>query len=156
MRQTIFTALFSLVLLSACSTSNLPSVYRQLSAQPMQNRPMLTRMAQPARAVTTISVTEAHKWLADPNASWKILDVRTPQEFAQGRIQGADNLDFYLGDFKAQLERMDRNQPMILYCRSGSRSGKTLAIMRELGFRNVYEIQGGILAWQAAGYPLAQ
>lgn len=144
-------ALFSALVLSACGNATLP-----LMRQPAQFGVYQARQASnlPQRAVTTISVKEAHQWLSDANASWKLLDLRTPEEFAQGRLQGAELMNFYDKDFRDRLLKMDRNQPYIIYCRSGNRSGQALAIMRELGFRNAYDIQGGILAWQTAGYPV--
>lgn len=147
-------ALFSLLLiLNACQAPMAPMMRAPMSAQINQLRaPRLTL----ARAVTTITVKEAHDWLADPNASWRVLDVRTPEEFAQGRIKGGELMNFYDADFRQRLTQMDRNQPYIIYCRSGARSGKALAMMRELGFRNAYDIGGGTLAWQAAGYDLVK
>lgn len=107
-----------------------------------------------AQAVTTIQAAEAFDWLSDPNATWLVLDVRTPQEYASGHLENAVLQDFYAADFREQLLNMDRHQPMILYCRSGNRSGQALQMMRELGFKNAYDIRGGIQAWQAAGYPV--
>lgn len=115
---------------------------------------VFTRQAASARAVTQISVQEAQQWLADPQAKWLLLDLRTPGEIARGQLAGATPLNFNAPDFRTRLEQMDRNQPTIIYCQSGNRSGKALEIMREMGFRNVYDVRGGILAWQAAGFPL--
>lgn len=140
-----------LLALSACSAPQLP-VASQL---PISFQAQRVPQAHP-QAVITITPQEAHAWLADPHAQWLVLDVRTPEEFAEGHLQNATLKNFYAPDFKTQLEQMNRHQPTILYCRSGNRSGKTLALMRELGFRNVYEIKGGILAWQSAGYPLVK
>lgn len=137
----IIPGILSLLLLSACGTPALRAAAPQLMVQ-----------ASLRRAVTTISVKEARDWLADAHASWMLLDLRTPAEYATGHLAGAGQLNFYDPDFRARLEGMDRNQPYILYCQSGNRSGQALAIMREMGFRNAYDIQGGIKAWQAAGY----
>ncbi len=83
-----------------------------------------------------------------------ILDVRTPQEYMAGHIPGAQNLDFYAPDFEAQLAQLPRDKTYFIYCNSGNRSGQTLALMRRLGFQEVYELRGGIQAWYRAGYPL--
>lgn len=78
-----------------------------------------------------------------------IIDVRTGAEYAEEHLPGATVIDFYAPDFRARLEALPRDDAYALYCRSGNRSGQTLAIMRELGFVNVIDLQGGIVAWQA-------
>jgi rhodanese-related sulfurtransferase len=80
-----------------------------------------------------------------------ILDVRTPKEFDQGHIEKAVNIDFYSSTFKKDLSRLDRKKNYLVYCRSGNRSMQTLNIMKELGFRNVASITGGIIKWQNEG-----
>lgn len=77
-----------------------------------------------------------------------LIDIRTPQEYAAGHLDNAINFDFYEPTFVQQLDQLDRNEPIAIYCRSGSRSSVTLQIMKEMGFTNVTELQGGILAWQ--------
>jgi len=77
----------------------------------------------------------------------QILDVRTPQEFQAGAIQNAVNLDFYNENFKSQLEQLDKSKPVMLYCKSGGRSGKTLTILKEMGFSEAYELTGGYTVW---------
>lgn len=114
----------------------------------------LTSQRLGAQAVTTIAVTEAHQWLQDPNALFKVLDLRTPAEYAEGHLTKSTLLNFYDPGFKTALLNMDRNQPYMIYCRSGNRSGQALEQMRELGFKNVYNLKGGILAWSAQQYPL--
>lgn len=85
-----------------------------------------------------------------------VLDVRTADEFAQGHIEGAIQLDFYRTDFAAQIDELDRDQPYLLVCRSGNRSGQTLDVMTELGFSTVYDVEGGMRAWEAAGQPVSR
>ncbi len=83
-----------------------------------------------------------------------ILDVRTPEEFAEARIEGATLLDFYRADFAERLAELDRDVPYVLYCRSGSRSDQAFALMRELGFTSVQDVDGGIVGWMDAGLPV--
>ena len=83
-----------------------------------------------------------------------VLDVRTPDEFNAGHLDGAIMIDFYEADFRAQIAELDRDVPYLLYCRSGNRSGSTADIMADLGFSDVIDIDGGINAWQAAGQPV--
>ncbi|UQD56618.1 rhodanese-like domain-containing protein [Flavobacterium sp. K5-23] len=77
-----------------------------------------------------------------------ILDVRTEDEYNDGIIANAKNIDFYKGqDFITELEKLDKNLNYFVYCRSGARSGKACEIMNELGFENAYNLSGGILDW---------
>lgn len=90
---------------------------------------------------------------ASPPDDLVILDVRTAEEFADGHLEGAIMIDFYRDDFADELAKLDPDVPYLLYCRSGNRSGQTTAIMEELGFSDVADIDGGILAWNQAGLP---
>ena len=89
----------------------------------------------------------------NPPAELVILDVRTPEEFAEGHIEGAVMIDFYREDFADQLAGLDPDVPYLVYCRSGNRSGQTAAILEELGFSDVADVDGGINAWTGLGLP---
>jgi len=80
-----------------------------------------------------------------------LLDVRTPKEVAEGKIPGATNIDYYSDQFKEDVAKLDKDQPVMVYCRSGHRSGNTMALMKELGFKEIYNLNGGFMAWQAKG-----
>jgi rhodanese-related sulfurtransferase len=80
-----------------------------------------------------------------------IIDVRTAEEFKEGHLPGAINIDFYNPNFKENLSKLDQNKEFAIYCRSGNRSGQTLAIMSDLGFKNVRDLSGGIKDWVASG-----
>jgi len=78
-----------------------------------------------------------------------ILDVRTEDEFENGYIPNAKNIDIYLGqEFISELKRLDKNKSYYVYCRSGNRSGQACAIMNQLGFENAYNLEGGFLDWE--------
>ncbi|WP_319523689.1 rhodanese-like domain-containing protein [Breoghania sp.] len=83
-----------------------------------------------------------------------LLDIRTPREFKSGHIRGAQLLDYYSSDFVERLKRLDREKTYLVYCRSGNRSGKSLKIFKQLGFRQVYHLDTGILGWLKEKYPL--
>ncbi len=100
-----------------------------------------------------ISADEGAALQSAPPADLVILDVRTPEEFAEGHLDGAVMIDFYDADFAEQLAGLDPDVPYLLYCRSGNRSGQTIEVMRELGFTDVADIDGGILSWSDAGLP---
>lgn len=80
----------------------------------------------------------------------QLVDVRTAEEFAGGAIKDAMNIDFYGDDFDAELAKLDKKKPVMVYCQAGApegRSGQTLAKLKELGFKQVYELDGGYLGW---------
>lgn len=76
-----------------------------------------------------------------------LLDVRTPEETAEGKIEGAKEIDFYSSNFEAQIQSLDRQTPTYIYCRSGGRSAKAASLMKELGFEKVYNLDGGYNAY---------
>ncbi|WP_242085429.1 rhodanese-like domain-containing protein [Aestuariivivens sediminis] len=78
-----------------------------------------------------------------------VLDVRTDDEVANGIIPNAIHIDIYKGqNFIDELEELDKSKNYYVYCRSGNRSGQACRIMDELGFKNAYNLEGGILEWQ--------
>jgi rhodanese-related sulfurtransferase len=89
------------------------------------------------------------------DANFVILDVRTPDEFKSGHIENAININLNSGDFKDQLNKLDKNKIYVVYCRSGHRSGNAVKVMKELKFMEVYDI-GGIIQWKEAGYDLVK
>ncbi len=102
----------------------------------------------------TLAPPAVQQHLRAAPARLTVLDVRTPEEFATGHLAGATLLDFYASGFQESLAALDRDTPYVLVCRSGNRSALTLALMRRLGFRDVVEVDGGMLAWTAARLPV--
>ena len=95
-----------------------------------------------------INVEEAKnliQWNRDEN--FVILDVRTPEEIKEGKLGGAVELDFYSDSFEEELSKLDRDKTYLLYCRSGNRSGQTADKMVEMGFKRLYNLDGGFTAW---------
>lgn len=86
-------------------------------------------------------------------AGIQLVDVRTPSEYGDKHIKGAMNADINSTVFDHQLKTLDRNKPLYLYCLSGGRSGKAAAWAVDNGFKEVYNLEGGILAWNNAGLP---
>ena len=83
-----------------------------------------------------------------------ILDVRTFQEFGSGHIKDATNIDFYANDFIDKLKIVRKDVPVYVYCKSGGRSSSAARKMQVLGFNRVYNLVGGISAWEAKNYPI--
>jgi rhodanese-related sulfurtransferase len=99
-----------------------------------------------------LNVSEFSQKITEPDVI--ILDVRTPEEFASGHIEGALNIDFNSGDFANEITRLNPSENYAIYCRSGSRSGQAASIMHKAGFHDVSNLNGGVIDWTNAGLPL--
>src|SRR6185503_7720331 len=83
-----------------------------------------------------------------------LLDVRTPEEFSKGHLQNAVNINWRdSATFEQQINFIDKGKPVFVYCLSGTRSAAAASKMRTEGFTEVYELEGGIMKWRAAGLP---
>lgn len=76
-----------------------------------------------------------------------LIDIRTPAEFEEGTIEGARNIDFLGDTFKTEISELDKTEPVYIFCKSGGRSAKAHKLLKEEGFENVYELDGGFTAW---------
>lgn len=106
-------------------------------------------------SIAPFSVVTAAQGVAlmEEDASIVLIDVRTPEEFAQGHIEGAVNIDVESGAFAAAIADLPTDGRYVVYCRSGNRSAVAVDQMEAAGFTDVYDM-GGIQAWMAAGYPI--
>jgi len=93
--------------------------------------------------ISLISPAELNK----ANDNIQLIDIRTPQEFAEGHIENAKNINYYDVDFFKEMNKLDKSKPIYIYCRSGGRSGKAASRMRTQGFKKIYDLQGGIINW---------
>lgn len=84
-----------------------------------------------------------------------VIDVRTPEEFAGGHIANAKNFNWNGNDFDAEIKTLDKSTPVFVYCQSGGRSSDAADHMREAGFKEVYELAGGMMKWRANDLPVA-
>ncbi len=82
-----------------------------------------------------------------------IVDVRTPEEFIKGHLVNAKNIDWNNTDFDTKIATLDKSKPVFIYCLSGGRSSSAATKMRNDGFKEVYELTGGIMKWRAANLP---
>ena len=78
-----------------------------------------------------------------------LVDVRTEKEFDDGHIEDALNIDYFSATFSDEISNIGLEKPVLVYCRSGNRSGKSMRIMSDLGFKEVYNLIGGIKGWKA-------
>jgi rhodanese-related sulfurtransferase len=85
-----------------------------------------------------------------------LVDIRTPEEVAQGMIPGAKHVDFYDAQFMTKMAALGKDKPIYMYCRSGGRSGQAISKLKAAGFTKVYHLQGGFQAWTSARKPVVR
>ncbi len=131
--KTVYTLLSAILLLMACQNSNSQSSNgsspKQVEAVPFKELIAAKKDAQ-------------------------LIDVRTPGEFQSGYIAGALNLDFNVADYNRQVASLDKTKPVLVYCLSGGRSASAARGLRQNGFEEVIELEGGIMSWNRVGLPL--
>jgi rhodanese-related sulfurtransferase len=113
---------------------------------------MFTFFAQQVQAMGTgdvpnITPTELSSRLQSKDKVPFILDVREPQEFEMGHIEGAKLIP--LGSLPEHLADVPKDKPVVVVCRSGNRSGRAAAFLKEQGFTNIENLTGGMTAWSA-------
>jgi len=136
----------TIILVTGCTSPGTPA------SIPPSNSPSVTASS----IIRAIDVKTAYEMIASNqgNPNFVIIDVRTQSEFASGHIAAAIMIDFYQANFKARIGELDRNRKYLVYCRTANRSAGAVSIMKDLGFREVYDMSGGITQWTAAGYPV--
>ncbi|MBX2973428.1 MAG: rhodanese-like domain-containing protein [Flavobacteriales bacterium] len=107
--------------------------------------------AQPGNVVDVPSLQDE---LAKGNV--QLIDVRTPQEWGTGHIEGALHIDWFDDDFKDRVAKLDKARPVRLYCAAGGRSEEARELLRGMGFTDVLDLDGGISAWKKAGAPVVK
>jgi rhodanese-related sulfurtransferase len=113
-------------------------------------------LACTASAQTKLNPDAFEKMLKDSGANVQLIDVRTPEEFVLDRLDGAQNYNFRDSDFKDRLKALDKAKPILIYCAAGGRSLKTTELLLKYGFKDIYELEGGIHAWIEKEKPLAK
>ncbi len=82
--------------------------------------------------------------------NFNLIDVRTPQEYEQGNISKAKNINFNDASFGEELNKLEKEKPLFIYCKSGGRSAKAVEKAKEMGFEHIIELDGGIESWNDA------
>lgn len=100
-------------------------------------------------SIQVLSIAQFEKMATKKKS--QILDVRTPEEVAEGHLAEATTVNFLSPDFTAQVAGLNKKGTYLLYCRSGSRTRKAADAMQKMGFKHVYMLEGGITAWKEAG-----
>ncbi|MDP3945438.1 MAG: rhodanese-like domain-containing protein [Lutibacter sp.] len=102
-----------------------------------------TKSQSHSDAIKVLAPTE----FKQKSANQTIIDIRTPQEFSEGHIDGAININYYDSNFMDQMAKYDKNQPIFIYCRSGNRTTAASKKAADFGFTEIYDLEGGILYW---------
>lgn len=130
------------------------------TGQGCPGRPASNPSAEQPAQYKAVTAAEAQKLIQDhqDDADFIILDVRTPQEFATGHITNAVNISVTgtSPSFSDAISGLDKARTYLVCCSSGHRSPTAIEIMKQQGFKNLYELIGGLAAWQAAGLPVVQ
>ena len=134
--KTVYALLSAVVILIACQNSNSQSAHKN-NGTPQQ-----------VDAVTFSQLIESKK-------DAQLIDVRTPEEFQGGYINGAMNLDINGTDYGRQVAALDKTKPVLVYCLSGGRSATAARGLRQSGFSEVIELEGGIMAWNRSNLALS-
>jgi phage shock protein E len=114
---------------------------------------LLADPAAPAAAPKKVTVDEAQKLIvSDPKVV--VLDVRTPEEFKEGHIAGAKNIDFNGDDFEKQIAGLDKNKTYVVHCAAGGRSAQACKIIEKVQLPSTYHMYEGFRAWEKAGKPV--
>lgn len=102
--------------------------------------------SQTKSGINTVSPAEFAQKLADkPDA--QLIDVRTSEEFSGKHLDNATNVDWNGSDFADKVSKLDKSKPVFLYCRSGGRSATAAAKLQQMGFTEIYDMDGGIIKW---------
>lgn len=141
MKQFFFLLFLSSAFLLSCQPAN---------SQDKASKEALAAKPAPGDVVNEVLPPEAYKArMKELGADVQLVDVRRPNEFLEGHIEGALNIDFLEDGFAQKVERkLDKDKPVMLYCRSGRRSAAAARELEALGFKEIYDLKGGFLDWQ--------
>jgi len=111
-----------------------------------------------AADIHNLSAPEAQTLIQEnqSNPAFVILDVRTPAEYGQGHIAGAQLLNYKSAQFSAGLDQLDKTKTYLVYCRTGNRSSRALQLMETKGFGKIYHLSAGIMDWTSHKLPLVK
>jgi len=111
----------------------------------LNNNDSVTEVSTEVYAITKNVNANEFNSLIEKGGS--LIDVRTPEEVVNGAIEGSINIDFNNSSFKSDIEKLDKNVQVLVYCASGGRSGRAMDIMKGMGFKEVYNLNGGYNRW---------
>lgn len=106
----------------------------------IQNEPSEVKVVSPDEMETILNLEDV-----------QLVDVRTSEEFAQESIPGSQNIDFESPTFEADIDKLDKTKPVLLYCNAGGQSAKCAKKLLDAGFIKIYDLEGGITKWKYKG-----
>lgn len=142
MKKLLFSLVFPAVVLGSCSSQ--------------QEQPTHVSAGETTAPEVHLLDAKSFSRKLDTAKNVQLVDVRTPEEFSGGYISGAVNMNVNAPGFKEQVTTLDKSKPVMVYCKGGGRSGRAAEILKNEGFTQVYDLDGGIMAWQGQELPLAQ
>lgn len=152
MKITFLLPIFSIVFLTGCGDSTEETKDPVSSAEEAAGTDVEVSKEEKKTPFVAVNVDAAGAAaMIKESPGLVILDVRTPAEFAEGHIAGAKNIDFQGADFEARVGDLDRSGPYLVHCRSGARSGQSMATFEKLGFENIIHLNTGFNGWQESG-----
>lgn len=129
-----------------------------MPASSQEKKPEPAPAAPASTEITHVKAAGAKKLIDDAAKAEKkdfvVLDVRTPEEFKEGHVKGAVNIDFIDKGFPDQLAKLDRSKTYLVHCQAGGRSTKALEVFKKLGFKTVIHMDGGMNGWQDEKLPV--
>ena len=109
--------------------------------------------AQTSQKINTVTAIEFQKKLENTSTA-QLIDVRSPEEFNKEHLKNAININWNASDFESEIKLLNKNKPVFLYCNAGGRSMKAAVKLAELGFIQIYNLDGGIQSWNSENLPI--
>ncbi|RDK83266.1 rhodanese-like domain-containing protein [Marinirhabdus gelatinilytica] len=118
---------------------------------------VLTSCSQPAKGVHSVSPQEGYDAVYNKKeSSLQLVDVRTAEEYGVSHLKDAQNICVTDDDFQEKVKTLDKDKPVYVYCKKGGRSSRAAEILSEMGFTQIYDLSGGITAWEEEGLQTTQ
>ena len=126
-------------------------------AQPANTPPTQTSAGK-TTVIKKLSPKEAYDLVQSKKntTNFVVLDVRTPEEFESGHVEGAININYNSENFVEELNKLDKTKSYLVYCRTGRRSSDTVSVMTKQGFGELYRIDGDISKWKSENFPVVK
>ncbi|GEM_PF-1103583 len=159
----LWTKQISIIVLSlmlatqGCNNASQSSANTNAATSPSTTTPKASPSSQQAGDIISINAKEFHQLIEEQAEEIPVIDVRTPEEYQQGHLPHAVNINIYDERFKEKVLKTVGERPAVMvYCRSGRRSLKAAEVLKEMGYQKIYNLRGGILEWTESGLPVLE